>query len=109
MNKKFNVPGLSMLRKLRMWLRVKLLIRQWRHLSTQIKEFRASGVVKHVMILPPDPWTAVGSKGDEAMICAAVQQLQAAEPNLQVTVITATEQADRAVIRGSWKMLSGSS
>jgi colanic acid/amylovoran biosynthesis protein len=97
MNKKFNVPGFSTLRNLRMWLRVKLLIRQWRNLSTQIKESRASEAVKHVMILPSDPWTVVGSKGDEAMICAAVQQLQAAETNLQVTVITATEQADRAV------------
>lgn len=51
------------------------------------------GVPNRFVLVPCDPWTFVGSKGDEAMIQAVVSQLKSANPNLRVMVFTATDQA----------------
>lgn len=60
------------------------------------KRPEVTGYPKRLMIVPCDPWTLTGSKGDEAMIQAMVDQLTAAEPTLTVAAITATPQASQA-------------
>jgi polysaccharide pyruvyl transferase WcaK-like protein len=52
--------------------------------------------LQRVVIVPSDPWTLVGAKGDEAMMQSVVQQLKAAEPGLVVGVVTDTPQAAQA-------------
>jgi colanic acid/amylovoran biosynthesis protein len=52
--------------------------------------------VKRLLILPSDPWTLVGAKGDEAMMQAVVGQLRQQNPELTVGVIIATEAAEQA-------------
>lgn len=47
-------------------------------------------------LVPCDPWTFIGSKGDEAMIRAVVGQLRAVNPDLDVLVFTATDMATKA-------------
>lgn len=54
------------------------------------------GVPQRFVLVPCDPWTLVGSKGDEAMIRAVISQLKAANPDLKVLTFTATDQATQA-------------
>jgi len=54
------------------------------------------GLPQRFVLVPCDPWTFVGSKGDEAMIRAVVGQLKAVNPELSVLVFTATDAASEA-------------
>lgn len=54
------------------------------------------GVPQRFVLVPCDPWTLIGSKGDEAMICAVVSQLKAVNPGVKVLVFSATSQATAA-------------
>lgn len=54
------------------------------------------GVPQKFVLVPCDPWTLIGSKGDEAMICAVVSQLKAVNPSVKVLVFSATSQASAA-------------
>ncbi|MBA3597198.1 MAG: polysaccharide pyruvyl transferase family protein [Methylibium sp.] len=49
-----------------------------------------------LLILPSDPWTLIGAKGDEAMMMAVTSQLRVKHPHLTVGVVTATQQARKA-------------
>ncbi|ANB75649.1 hypothetical protein AYM40_25240 [Paraburkholderia phytofirmans OLGA172] len=95
-----NVLKISRIRALKrdvtLWAKVKILTFRWRHRSAVATSGRGSGPVKHLLILPSDPWTLVGAKGDEAMMRAVVDQLAAAEPEFKVTVAIATDQAATA-------------
>lgn len=68
----------------------------WRRLKSAPMEVRPVDRVRRVVIVPSDPGTLTGAKGDEAMMNAAVSQLTAAEPELVVGVLTATKQAEDA-------------
>lgn len=69
----------------------------WRIKRFQIKKRPAySGSPKRLIIIPSDPWTLTGAKGDEAMIQSVVSQLRAAEPMLTVGIVTATKKASEA-------------
>jgi len=56
----------------------------------------SSPVVRRLLILPSDPWTLVGAKGDEAMMQAVVQRLRRRAPDLVVGVVAATPRASQA-------------
>lgn len=53
-------------------------------------------VLRRIVIVPSDPWTLVGAKGDEAMMQAVIQRLRKVSPDLEVAVITATPKAQEA-------------
>lgn len=55
-----------------------------------------AAAVKRLLILPSDPWTLVGAKGDEAMMQAVAGRLRQRQPDLVVGVITSTEAAAQA-------------
>jgi polysaccharide pyruvyl transferase WcaK-like protein len=80
----------------RVWLAVKRLTAEWRRLSVRSFGTLQSGPIRRLIILPCDPATLVGSKGDEAMMQAVVQRLAALEPDLKVGVVTATVDATEA-------------
>jgi len=56
----------------------------------------ASGPPRRLIIVPSDPWTLTGAKGDEAMIQAVVSQLKAQSPLLTVGIVTASDLASSA-------------
>lgn len=89
-------PVTALKNRVRLWVAVKVLTMRWIRESRRTAECQLTGSVKHLLILPSDPWTLVGSKGDEAMMRAVVQQLLAVEPQLKVTVVTATDEANSA-------------
>lgn len=49
-----------------------------------------------VLIVPGDPWTLVGSKGDEAMIQAVLDQVSSDFPGAQFGALTCSEAASKA-------------
>lgn len=49
--------------------------------------------IARLLLMPADPWTLTGSKGDEAMMTAVAQQLRGRMPGLLVGVITASPAA----------------
>lgn len=57
---------------------------------------RAALTLRRLVVLPSDPWTLVGAKGDEAMMQAVVARLRQQNPALEVAVVTATPQAEAA-------------
>jgi polysaccharide pyruvyl transferase WcaK-like protein len=56
----------------------------------------SEGSALRLLILPSDPHTLIGAKGDEAMMLAVVSQLRAEHADLTVGVVVATPQAKRA-------------
>lgn len=60
------------------------------------KKPMATGAPKRLVIVPSDPWTLTGAKGDEAMIQAVVTQLKGAAGGLTVGIITGSEVASEA-------------
>lgn len=93
---------LSFIRRLRLLLREHRegirLIADWRALHQTVEATPAAAqAVRRVVIVPSDPWTLTGSKGDEAMMCSAIAQLaRQAGMTPAVGVVTATEQARKA-------------
>ena len=52
---------------------------------------------QRLFLIPGDPWSVTGSKGDEAMIVALIDRLSARYGGLEVAILTATPGADEAV------------
>lgn len=82
-----------MLNILRKQVQMYRLRAEWKQLSSTAIEKTHQKPIKKLMILPCDPWSVIGSRGDEAMILAIVDKLQEKEPNLDVGVITASDKA----------------
>ncbi|MGH8618829.1 MAG: polysaccharide pyruvyl transferase family protein [Burkholderiales bacterium] len=89
----------------RVWLAVKRLIRQWRELAQDNISKESAGLIKRLIILPTDPFTLVGSKGDEAMIQGVVQRLTSFEPTLRVGMVTASTEASGIALRMGFEPL----
>lgn len=71
----------------------RLLLGQWkaaRGLSLERAGARA-------LIVPCDPWSVVGSRGDQAMIMATLQHLRATNPSIEVDILTDSNDTDEAV------------
>ncbi|MDO9315465.1 MAG: polysaccharide pyruvyl transferase family protein [Burkholderiaceae bacterium] len=78
------------------WRDISALIRQLAHHVRGMPEPSESMALRRLLILPSDPWTLVGAKGDEAMMQAVVGRLRQYSSDLQVGVITATPVAHAA-------------
>ena len=68
--------------------------RQWQQQIRRASSSQRTGPTLRLLVLPPDPWTLVGSKGDEAMIIGVVERIRRQSPGLVVGVVTATDAAD---------------
>lgn len=56
----------------------------------------SSGRPQRLVVMPSDPWTLVGAKGDEAMIQSVVCQLKEVSPDLVVGILTSSTVASDA-------------
>lgn len=88
----------NFLRDLKAWKTLLPLHQEWRRLSRvySTKERSAAKPPKRVIIVPCDPWTFSGSKGDEAMIQAVLDRAREANPSVVAGAITATKTASCA-------------
>jgi len=88
-------------KELRLWLRecraVFMGHHEWRQLRASMVADQRRGTTNRLLIVPCDPWSVVGSRGDEAMIVAVVQQITAKYPNSEIAVVTANEKGSIAV------------
>lgn len=48
-----------------------------------------------LVLVPCDPWSVVGSRGDEAMICTVLQDFRRRHPDGRVTIVTASPHLER--------------
>lgn len=87
------IPRFGIRTRLRQWRQVAALRRQTTDRLRSATRWE-SNAIRRLLIVPCDPWTLAGSKGDEAMLHAAVARLREASPDLEVLVFTASEQAD---------------
>lgn len=90
------IPYLSKLRhQLRVWREIRAMYRAVDALPPG-PSLQREGAVQRLLIVPSDPWTLVGAKGDEAMMQGVVKRLREASPTLRVGVLTATPAAQSA-------------
>lgn len=66
---------------------------RWKTALAGIQPYEASGPPRRVLIVPSDPWSFQGAKGDEAMMEAAIGQIRARWPNAELAALTATPAA----------------
>lgn len=94
--------------RLRCWVREKRLMfrlyASWRELQTRAANSRSS-TADRLLIVPCEPWSVIGSRGDEAMIVAAVQHFRRRVPGLRVAVITADPEGSAAARRMGFEPL----
>lgn len=77
-------------------LGMRRLASEWRSLIAERRPRDAARPPRRLVIVPSDARTLVGARGDQAMMLGAVGALREHEPELQVAVLTATEDADAA-------------
>lgn len=78
-------------------------LRQWRTFSAILRDLRAQPStpmpakalpIKNLLLLPSDPVTLIGARGDQAMMQAVVDELRGYRPDLKVTVATASDDVE---------------
>lgn len=79
----------------RRWRECLRLYAQWRSIISCAK--RLNHVKDDCLIIPPDPWSVVGSRGDQAMIMVAVENLSKHFPNSKIDILTYSKSTDEAV------------
>lgn len=72
------------------------LVREWRALAVDRPCASRQMGMARIVIVPPDPWSLVGSKGDEAMICAVAGKFLQQNQDLKVGIVTAVGDAEAA-------------
>lgn len=77
--------------------RAKRMMNRWRHLPELPLPSPIPSLRKVVMI-PADPWSLTGSKGDEAMMQGVATFLRSAHPELDIKVVVATEEGRSAAV-----------
>lgn len=90
---------------LRIWICLK---KQWMRSIALVD--KVSVVGDKVLIIPCDPWSVVGSRGDQAMILACIQNVREGHPDCEIDIMTDDESAHdqcRAmgmVPQATWRM-----
>lgn len=62
---------------------------QWRHIISKIPQH--FDCQERLVIVPCDPWTVGGSRGDEAMLMAVIQSYRLKSPRLPIDVVVCDE------------------
>lgn len=78
---------------LREWKNVRSMLHEHNSLITKSENINSSNDLKKLLILPCDPWSLDGSKGDEAMVQGMVENLRCTNNNLKIAIIVATPEA----------------
>jgi polysaccharide pyruvyl transferase WcaK-like protein len=100
---------MKLLKRLRGRLRVFLQIRAMQRAVTGHARVvtPSQRPLRRLLIVPSDPWTLIGAKGDEAMMQAVVQRLRLSSPDLEVGVITAEPDAEKAARAMGFEPIAG--
>lgn len=69
---------------------------EWKRMAAESTPTRERTRPRKLLVLSGDPRTLAGSRGDEAMIHGAVQSLRAEEADLQVAVVTSSDEGSAA-------------
>jgi len=86
-------PFLRKLKRKVVWQRT---VRSWQNLVREMPTVPISVNAHRLIIIPPDPYTLIGSRGDEAMFDALLKVARSNNRNIEFFVITASEEADLA-------------
>lgn len=78
------------------WREIRSLMHQWRQQVMLLEPPTEVAAVGRLLIIPSDPWTFTGAKGDEAMMQAVVGRLRLSSPDLIVGAVVATTSASSA-------------
>jgi colanic acid/amylovoran biosynthesis protein len=82
-------------RHLKRWMDMRTLRREWDTLRPAARPSPAGDSGERLLVLPCDPWSLDGSKGDEAMIQGAIGQLRKRLPGLRIAIVVASAEAER--------------
>lgn len=63
--------------------------RQWKRIKAGIQPCQSES--KHLIIVPCDPWSVGGSRGDEAMIMAVIHKYRQKFPQIPICIVCADE------------------
>lgn len=69
--------------------------RQWK--ATVPQQNTGTNRNKQLVIVPCDPWSVGGSRGDEAMITAVIQKYREENPDASITIISEGEEGSRYI------------
>lgn len=73
----------------------KMEISKWKIACKKNRPYKTNTIPKRIFIIPSDPWALQGAKGDEAMMEGAIGRIRRISPDVELAVVTATEQATR--------------
>jgi len=81
------------------WKAIKCLFKNWTQLQKMMPmRTNQRNSELRLLVVPCDPWSVFGSRGDEAMIEAALDHFRENTPEIKIAVITADAFASQAVI-----------
>lgn len=86
-------PFLRGIKRKVMWQRT---VRSWQNIIQGMPTVPLSTMTQKLIIIPPDPYTLIGSRGDEAMFDALLKVARTNNSNIEIFVITASDEADNA-------------
>ena len=96
---------LNVRRRLRAPHHMRLAYKEWRELAATEREIGDHRNVNRLLIVPCDPWSFTGSRGDEAMILAVAHYFTDKYPGIEIAAITADPAASSAAQRMGFKPL----
>lgn len=106
--KKFFKRKLAAIRSTRTYLDY-FEVANWRKACAGLEAYQANAVPRRLLIMPSDPWTLQGAKGDEAMMTATIDRVRRLSPDVEIGIVIATQAAaDLATAKGfqpisAWK------
>lgn len=68
---------------------------EWNKIKPENVTKTCSRPPRKLVILPCDPWSVIGSRGDEAMMLAIIDKVKDSESSLQVGIVTASDEASQ--------------
>jgi polysaccharide pyruvyl transferase WcaK-like protein len=76
-----------------MWQRT---VRAWQNMVRDMPAVPLSAKTQKLVIIPPDPYTLIGSRGDEAMFDALIKVARNLNQDIEFFVVTGSDEADSA-------------
>jgi colanic acid/amylovoran biosynthesis protein len=86
-------PILRLIKRKIVWQRT---VRSWQKVVHAMPAVSLSVKTNKILIIPPDPYTLIGSRGDEAMLDTLIKVARSNNPNVEFFVVTASNEADCA-------------
>jgi polysaccharide pyruvyl transferase WcaK-like protein len=81
------------------------LLADWRRLRGQVSGAPRPGRIQRLILIPSDPDTLIGSKGDEAMLQACRSELERDAPERAFAVLVGTPEAAQTARQFGWQPL----